>query len=281
MEYDSAVLERVAQRFRRDMWTSVVPDAVTESGVEIETFGPIQATAFGDLPEAHSLNQIQGAAEPGAVDGGHLARAIEWMRAREVDYRVPVAESRPDATEAEAWLGKRGYQYGGSWIKVVRDGTPPDLPENPDVEVFELGEEEADGEGLSQIVAEGFELPHVAGALFFSLPQQDGWRCYTAGLASGGGIVATGSMLIQDRVAQLGPGATLEQGRGRGCSTALLRRRLLDAAEAGCTTVFVELGECDPDRLALAYRNLHRAGFREAYRSRNWQRPALCPARVH
>jgi hypothetical protein len=280
MEYDPAVLERVAQQFRRDMWTSVVPDAVAESGIEIETFGPVQATAFGDLPEARSLNQIQGAAEPGAVDDGHLARAIEWMRAREVDYRVPVAESRPDATEAEAWLGQRGYQHESSWIKLVRDGTAPDLPENPDVEVFELGEDEADGEGMSQIVADGFGLPHVAGALFFSLPQQDSWRCYTAGLASGGGIVATGSMLIQGRVAQLGPGATLERGRGRGCSTALLRRRLLDAAQAGCTTVFVELWECDRDRLALGNRNLRRAGFSEAYRSRSWERPALCPARL-
>ena len=81
MEYDAALLERVAQRFRRDMWRSVTPDAVIESGVEVQRFGPVQATAFADLPEEHSLNQIQGAAEPGAVEEGHLAEAIEWMRA--------------------------------------------------------------------------------------------------------------------------------------------------------------------------------------------------------
>ena len=57
----------------------------------------MQATAFGELPEVFSLNQIQGAAEPGAIEDGHLAGAIEWMRAREVDYRVPVAASRPGA----------------------------------------------------------------------------------------------------------------------------------------------------------------------------------------
>ena len=95
MDYDAGVLERVAQRFRRDMWESVVPEAVTESGVEVSDFGPVQATAFGDLPEVHSLNQIQGAAEPGAIEGGHLADAVEWMRAREVDYRVPVARVAP------------------------------------------------------------------------------------------------------------------------------------------------------------------------------------------
>jgi GNAT superfamily N-acetyltransferase len=87
-------------------------------------------------------------------------------------------------------------------------------------------------------------------------------------------------MLIDDGVAQLGPGMTLERGRGRGCNTQLLRRRLQDACEAGCHTVFVELGERDPEHLSGAHRNLCRAGFEEAYKSQNWQRPALHPARV-
>jgi hypothetical protein len=114
MNYDSAVLERVAQQFRREMWNSVVPDAVTESGVEVQSFGPVQATAFGDLPEVGALNQIQDAAEPGAVSGGHLARAVEWMRASEVDYRVPVAEGRPGSFEAKTWLGQRGFERSGA-----------------------------------------------------------------------------------------------------------------------------------------------------------------------
>lgn len=281
MDYEPAVLERVSQRFWRQIWQSVVPEAVIESGIETRRFGPVQANAFGDLPEVHSLNQIQGAAEPDAVAGGHLAEAIEWMRAREVDYRVPVAMSRPGAAEAEDWLGRRGYERGEGWIKLVRDGAPPDLPENPDVTVYELGEYEGDGEGLSAIAAEALSLPMTAGTLFFSLPQADGWRCYTAALGPDEGVVATGSMLIDDGIAQFGPGTTLERARGRGCHLALLRRRLLDAAAAGCSTIFVELGECERDLLAATCHNLRRAGFEEAYESRTWQRPALHPARAY
>jgi hypothetical protein len=280
VDYDPALLEQVAQRFWRDMWRSVTPDAVTESGVQVKSFGPVQATAFGDLPEVHSLNQIQGAAEPGAIEGGHLAEAVEWMRAWEVDYRVPVAECRPGAKEAEAWLSSRGYEPGNGWMKLVREASPPDLPANPDVTIFELGEHEADGEGLSSIAAETLGLPITAGTLFFSLPQEEQWRCYTAALAPEDEIVATGLLRIDGGVAQLGLGTTLERGRGRGCNTELLRRRLLDAVEAGCHTVFVELGEREPEYLAAAYRNLRRAGFEEAYRSPNWQRPALHPAEV-
>jgi len=280
MMLDAALFERVSQRFRRDMWESVVPDAVTESGVEVERFGPVQATAFADLPEFHSLNQIQGAAEPGAIEDGHLAAAIEWMRAREVDYDVPVAEGRPGTAEAEAWLGTRGYECGHGWVKFIRDASWPDSPPDDAITIWELGDNEIDGEGLSSIVAEAMELPLTAGTLFFSLPQKEDWRCYTASFGRGAPVVSTASMLIHEGVAQLGPGNTLEHARGRGCNTAILRQRLIDAAKAGCHTVFAEVWDCEPDNLSTAGRNLVRAGFELAYGARNWHRPALHPA-VH
>jgi GNAT superfamily N-acetyltransferase len=278
LEYDPAVLEKVAQRFRRDMWRSVVPAAVLESGVEMARFGPVQATVFGDLPQVTVLNQIQGAAEPGAVEGGHLAAAIEWMRAREVEYRIPVASCRPGAAQAQAWLSSRGYELGDGWLKLIRDTSAGGLPEAEGVAIYALGEDEADGEGLSTIAAEALDLPATAGTLFFALPQERPWRCYTAALAPGEPAVATGAMLIEAGVAQLGPGTTLPIARGRGCNTALLRRRILDAAAGGCHTVFVEL--CENRSTSGAYRNLRRAGFEVAYESQVWQRPALRPARV-
>jgi GNAT superfamily N-acetyltransferase len=262
------------------MWKSVVPEAVSESGVEVERFGPVQATAFGDLPEIHLLQQIQGAAEPNAVADGHLAAAVEWMRAREVDYRIPVASGRPGAAEAEAWLDERGYEKGTGWVKLVRDGSPPDFHVDPSIVVYRLGEDEAEGEGLSTIAAEALDMPLVAGTLFFSLPQRDGWHCYTAALGPEEIPVATGSMLIVDGVAQLGAGQTLAHARGRGCNAVLLHRRLLDAHRAGCHTVFVEVGECNLASWSAVTGNLQRAGFEEAYEGRNWQRPALHPAEM-
>jgi hypothetical protein len=276
MRFDTAEMERAAKRFRGDMWRAVPRDAVIESGIEIHSFGPVQATAFGDLPECHNVNQIQGAAEPGAVEDGHLAEAIEWMRSREVEYCVPVASARPGSEQATEWLGGHGYERGASWVKFVHDPSSPSLAENPEVAVYELGDDEADGEGMSMIAAEAFGLSLTAETLFFDLPLQEHWRCYTASVpAIDERIVSTGSVLIQDGVALLGVDATLESARGRGCHQALLRQRLLVAAEADCHTVFAEFAEADPRSAAIARRNLLRAGFHEAYRSQNWQRPAL------
>ena len=80
-------------------------------------------------------------------------------------------------------------------------------------------------------------------------------------------------MLADDGVAEFGLAATLEPARGRGCQLVLLRRRIVDAAAAGCHTLFVETGERVPDRPAGSYRNILRAGFEEAYLRPNWQRP--------
>jgi hypothetical protein len=273
-------MERVAQRFRRDMWDSVVPEAISESGVEMQQFGPVLATAFGDLPEVHMLHQIQGAAEPGAIEDGHVAAAIEWMRAREVDYRIPVSAHRPGAEAAQAWLGERGYEQGDSWVKFVRDGSLPDFAVNPSIVLHRLGQDEAEGEGLSTIAAEALGMPLVAGTLFFSLPQREGWHCYTAALGPDEIPVATGSMLIDNGVAQLGAGTTLPEARGYGCNAALLYQRLVDAHLAGCHTVFVDLGECDHGSWSGVSRNLLRAGFEEVYGGRNWQRPVLHPAEM-
>jgi hypothetical protein len=80
-------------------------------------------------------------------------------------------------------------------------------------------------------------------------------------------------MLADDGVAEFGLAATLEPARARGCQLGLLRRRIADAATAGCHTLFVETGERVSDRPAGSYRNILRAGFEEAYLRPNWRRP--------
>ncbi|HEX2392178.1 MAG TPA: hypothetical protein VHI77_04595 [Solirubrobacterales bacterium] len=273
-------MERITQRFWRDMWQSVVPEAVNEAGIEVKQFGPVQATAFSELPEAGLLNQVRGAAEPGAVEGGHLAAAVEWLRSREVDFRISVAAIRPGAAGAMDWLENRGYEREDGWVKYVRDGRPPQTPENPDLVIYELGQDEADGEGLSAIAAQALELPITVGTLFFSLPQVAAWKCYTAALGPGETAVATGAMLVEAGIAQLGPGTTLRRARGKGCNTALLRRRVLDAGAAACHTVFVELYRADAEEFARSERILLREGFELAYESPIWRRPAPQPAEV-
>jgi GNAT superfamily N-acetyltransferase len=270
MKFDPAVLEGVAQRFRRDMWQTVCDDAVIECGIEEKWFGPVQVTVIESLPSSPLFNNVLGAAEPGAVEDGHLDAAIEWADSFGVDYRVAVARGRPGTEAAEARLDRRGFEQGRGLVKFVRGASLPDLPGAPGVKVWDITGNVHGPETMIFEAADALGLPFEAASLICALPMiEERWRTFTAELD--GDIVSFASMLIQGEVAQIGLDATVEGVRRRGCNQALLRERILVAAAAGCQTIFAELDEQE-EGAPTAARNLVRAGFVPAYRSMNWRR---------
>ncbi|HEU4706521.1 MAG TPA: hypothetical protein VFS64_04995 [Solirubrobacterales bacterium] len=267
VDYDPAALDRVERRFWHEIWASVPAEVATEHGIEQAAFGPLQATIARDLPQVPILNLLLGAPETGAAD---LARAVAWAEDHGVSPCVPVSPGVPGSAAAEAWLQETGFRRGYAWMKFVRDPHPPRFPAPDGIEVVELTA--PDEEPFGAIAAVGFGLPSWAADLFANLPGREGWRCYVARVD--GGAQACAAMLIEDGIAEFGIAATLEGARGRGCQTALLHRRICDAAAAGCHTLFVETGERVPDRPSGSYRNILKAGFEEAYLRPNWQRMA-------
>jgi GNAT superfamily N-acetyltransferase len=265
---DGSAIAAAELRFREDLWRTAPTDAVEEAEVRFCRFGPVLATVFGDLPDAGLLNLVQGVAEPKAVEDGHLAGAIEWLRSREVDFRISVAADRPGTKAAEDWLLSRGYERDSAVRRFVRPVATeiPALPRG--VTIREL--QALETEGMSHIVADTFELPGLATVLILGLPDREGWRCYTASVD--GREAACGSLMVVDELGLLTLDATLPFARGRGCQRALIARRLADAVAAGCETVLAEVCGSDPVTPA-AITNLKRAGFTEIAGRMIWRRP--------
>jgi len=270
VRYDPAALDRVERRFWREIFDSVPGEVAAERGIELRAFGQVQAQVVKDLPEAKMLNLVLGAAEDVERGGEGLGAATAWAAEQGVASYIPVTPALPGAPAAETWLQGNGFERSYSWMKFVRDPHPPRFPA-PEVEVVELTA--PDQEPFGMIAATGFGMYAWAADFFAHLPGREGWRCYVAKVD--GEAQACGAMLIDDGIAELGIGATLEAARGRGCQTALLHRRIADAGETGCHTLFVETGERVPDRPAASYRNILRAGFEEAYLRPNWQPAAV------
>jgi hypothetical protein len=267
--YDGAAIAAAELRFREDLWRSAPKDAVEEAEVRHCHFGPILATAFGDLPHVSLMNLVQGAAEPGALGPGELSSALEWMRSREVDYLVSVPLDRPGTAPAEGWLDSRGYERGPMVRRFVHPGANETTTGPSPLEICELGP--LDTEGMSHIFGEVLGLSSLATVLLLGLPSQEGWHCYRASL--GGQEVACGSMLVLGKVALIGLEATLPDAREHGCQTALITRRLVDARKAGCEVVVAEVCDAHPGSPA-AVRNLEHMGFEEIAGSATWRRPS-------
>jgi len=265
--YDTKALDACERDFWNDVWRSVPAELAEEKGVELRDFGPVRASVVRELPRVGMMNLVLGATEPGAVEGGHLAAAVEWAASHGVNYYVPVTPGLPATDAADEWLRSNGHTRGYAWMKFIRGAHPPRFAA-PDVDVVELTDPAQAPFGM--IVATGFELPAWAAAFFAELPGRESWRCY--GARVDGEIQACAAMHVHDDLAEFGPAATLEPARGRGCQMALLHRRILDAIDAGCRAFWVETGERVPDRPSISYRNILKAGFEEAYLRPNWRR---------
>lgn len=265
--YDTSALDACERDFWLDIWRSLPAGLAREKGVELRDFGPVRASIAREVPRVGMLNLVLGATEPGAIEDGHLAAAVEWAGSHGVHFYVPVTPGLPATETVEAWLRSHGLSQGYAWMKFIRDAHPPRFAA-PEVEVVELTDPGQAPFGM--IVATGFELPAWASAFFAGLPGREGWRCY--GARVDGEVQACAALHVHGGLAEFGPAATLEPARGHGCQLALLHRRILDAIDAGCHTFWVETGERVPGKPSASYRNILRAGFEEAYLRPNWRR---------
>jgi GNAT superfamily N-acetyltransferase len=271
---DPAALDEVELRLWRDIFDSPVEDAIAEQGIEVVRFGPVHAFVVDSAADDRTMNRVLGAAAPGAVEHGHLDSALEWAQARGVDHSVPVTPGLADAGAAEDWLNRQGYERSHGLVRFVRDTSLPGFRPPPALEVIEYLCSDEGGEGFSSLVAKGFENRELLGGFYFSLMDNDEWRCYAV-IDEYEWAVACGAMRIHEGIAQLGIAATHPLLRGRGCHLALLHRRIRDAAEAGCHTLFADVHEPLDGLPSTARRNLLRAGFEEAYVRPNWESPPL------
>lgn len=203
-----------------------------------------------------------------AVSEAELEAVLAHMDARGLRYAVPVAEqTRP--SELSAWLAQRGFTRGYAWMRFRRDcSTSRAALTNLQLRVAgtELGAD------FGRVVAEGFGLPAAIAPWLAALPGRASWICLLA--FDGASPVAAGAAYLDGDHAWLGFGATLASHRRRGAQSALLARRIEEAAARGARVAVTETGERLPDRPSHSYRNLLRAGFQERYLRQNWLSPA-------
>lgn len=167
-------------------------------------------------------------------------------------------------------LAKNGlYQ---SDYDVVLYGIPsPDIsPLPPDIVVRKIHQQDLNL--FSSLYAQGFlefyegsttNIKLIADSMM-GLYGRPGWHLYLAFVEEA--PVAVALLHIQDQIATLVAATTVPQFRGRGCQTALLQQRIVDAADAGCTLLATQT------RVGTAsQRNMERAGMRVAYTSTIWR----------
>ena len=153
-------------------------------------------------------------------------------------------------------LEQRGFTRDYGWMKFSRAVSPREAHSDLDVRAPDRPED------FAQVVVEGYGMPEWTAPLATNVVGRPGWTCFVA--YAGNEPAGAGALYMHEGVGWLGYAATREQFRGRGAQSAILAARIEAARKQGCTTVTTETGELAEGRSSGSYRNIVRAGFREA-----------------
>jgi GNAT superfamily N-acetyltransferase len=168
----------------------------------------------------------------------------------------------PDAGNLLAAAGYRKYR---GWMKFVRG--PGDLPDaSSDLNVRRIGAGEA--AEFAAIAAPAFDITATSEAAIATLANDPHWHLFMS--FDGARPAGTGAIYIRGQTAYTDWAATHPDFRRRGSQSVILRARIREALDAGCTSIVTMTGEAVEGDPQHSYRNILKAGFREAYLRENW-----------
>jgi len=185
----------------------------------------------------------------GRVTPPLLEEIVAFYRQQGVRPRIEAVAGEPE-----------GFVSGGE-LFVMAVVPPADSPDSGKVAVRAV---DADSFGrFADVYVEAF------GRVDIPRPDVEGWSVLknwkfyfaeVAGKPAGAGILS-----IHGDVGYLGSAATLPAMRGRGVHSALLHRRMADAASAGCSVIFGRAAPGGPGAAGLL-----RAGLMLSHRKKVW-----------
>ncbi len=231
-------------------------------GVEIRQFGEATAFSIKAWPDFWYGNRVLGL---GPTDESYLADIVDFFQAQQLPFRLEIIPGRLN------WqLATRLHQAGfvqGSFSAALYGPPQPDLMDpSPQVNVRPVQPDELDL--FFDLYQAGFGLPRLNPTEKSTVKawferDQASLNFYLATVGNTPAGIAV--LYLKEGFGLLADAATLPEFRGQGCQSALIYRRLVDAAQKNCPllTSFVEFG-------STSHHNIERAGLRVAYTKALW-----------
>lgn len=238
-------------------------------GLRIERFGDVMAPLAANAPDLDFMNRVAGLA-PANLDV--LPTVLSLYRDAGIRPWFEVVPFSGDADPVGAALAAAGaVPISHSTLLYAPASVAASLPSDASeqgagVDVRRVGADEV--ERFAEVLLRGWEVSEdeLAEAVgdhshWHSVP---GWRLYVATVD--GEPAAAAVLQVSGGVGYLATASTLPAHRGRGCQSALIRRRIRDAAAEECDLI------CGQAALAsTSQQNMERAGLRPACTLTTWR----------
>lgn len=229
-------------------------------GAEIRVFGGATAFYVKEMPWG-TFNTVKGIR---TEDTGHIDEIIRFYRERNRPFQFEILPSRADGTFLKVLAEKGLYQNG---FHTTLYGVPePGLPPCPEgITVREMDGDEFELYGRLHCLGTGLNIQgsgHVAdnNRVLYNRP---GWRFFIGYVDRHPAGVAV--MYMHNGTASLTFAATVPEYRRRGLQSAFLRRRIHEAALAGCDLVVSQAAYA-----STSQHNMEKSGMRIGYTRATW-----------
>lgn len=227
-------------------------------GAAVQRFGRIVALACPGMRERSFVNRILCAGS----DDHPLDDAIAWLRSKGVPVRIDVTPAHFHELELRR-LARLGFRHLGFQTALYGETGQLEYLSIAAPVAVAPAETEAEFAFAAQALPTAFGASEpqwvawLTDSMWVSF-RQPNWRTYVA--VVDGQLAGFGQMYMDGSVACLALAGTLPEFRGRGVQTALIRRRIQDAIEAGCDLVTAQTGFG-----TVSQQNMERAGLHVAY----------------
>ena len=256
---DAELVERVEAEGWAARHQAVGPEFQTRFGTEVRRYGRAVAmlTRHVDFP---SINRVflLGLKDPLTTD------LLDTIIADYGDAGVArmVLHWSPNAVPVQArdWFANRGFRELRP-MAILRRRTDPELMTRTPLRIVEI--DRSDAAVYEQTVAPADGVPAEVAPHVWAALGHPAWRHYLA--YDGDRAIAGASLFAHGSAAWCAGCATLPEARRRGAQSALLARRIHDAAIMGCDWIVAETLAETPEHGNPSYRNMRRLGFEDVY----------------
>lgn len=265
-------LEQVEATVWTDLYRAATPDDVDSSELDVTTVGAATVMTAG-LVDVLGFNRVVGLGIGTPATEAMLNAILAHYDAAAVPrFFVQLSPAAIPAALFD-WIRRRGLRHYNNWVKLFRRvGNSPEAP--TDLRIERVGPEHAGA--IADLLVPAFDWPDAVRPWMTQIVGRPGWHHYIA--FDGDTPAATAALHVTGRYGYLGPAATHPDFRRRGAQSALIARRLRDAADLDCEMLISETAEDHPDDPSPSFRNMRRAGFQVAYVRPNYIcEPGLCP----
>ena len=199
-------------------------------------------------------------------DGTSISGAVSRFRAAGQSKFIIQIPPGPKADACERAARAAGLKQNAlAWAKFHRE-TANAPTTKTELLVREIAPGECDVFAATAI--SGFGMPPSLSTWVREIVGRQHWHTYVT--FDGQRLVGAAALYVDGDFAWLGIGATKPEARKRGSQSALLARRISDAAKLGVKYVVTETGVPQEGQPAPSYANILKAGFALAYVRPNW-----------